>query len=73
MKGAIAAFIAAAQRYLDAREAGFAGSISLLITGDEEGAAVNGTRKVLDWLGRRGETLDACLVGEPTSAAASAT
>jgi succinyl-diaminopimelate desuccinylase len=68
MKGAIAAFIAAAQRYLDAREAGFGGSISLLITGDEEGAAVNGTRKVLDWLARRGETLDACLVGEPTSA-----
>ena len=68
MKGAIAAFIAAAQRYLDAREAGFDGSISLLITGDEEGAAVNGTRKVLDWLARRGETLDACLVGEPTSA-----
>ena len=68
MKGAIAAFIAAAQRYLDARETGFEGSISLLITGDEEGPAVNGTRKVLDWLARRGETLDACLVGEPTSA-----
>ena len=48
----------------------FAGSISLLITGDEEGVAVNGTRKVLDWLARRGETLDACVVGEPTSAAA---
>ena len=44
-----------------------AGSISLLITGDEEGPAINGTRKVLDWLGARGETLDACLVGEPTN------
>lgn len=70
MKGAIAAFIAAAQRYLDRREAGAAGSISLLITGDEEGPAVNGTRKVLEWLGERGEILDACLVGEPTSAVA---
>ena len=68
MKGAIAAFIAAAQRYLDERGRGFEGSISLLITGDEEGPAINGTRKVLDWLARRDETLDACLVGEPTSA-----
>jgi succinyl-diaminopimelate desuccinylase len=68
MKGAIAAFITAAQRYLDRREAGVAGSISLLITGDEEGPSVNGTKKVLEWLAKRGETLDACLVGEPTSA-----
>ncbi len=70
MKGAIAAFICAAERFLGERGAGFAGSISLLITGDEEGAAENGTQKVLDWLGRRGEALDACIVGEPTSAAA---
>ena len=70
MKGAIAAFIAAAERFLTARGAAFAGSISLLITGDEEGVAVNGTKKVLDWLRARGETLDACLVGEPTSAEA---
>jgi succinyl-diaminopimelate desuccinylase len=69
MKGAIAAFICAAQRFLGERGAGFRGSISLLITGDEEGAAENGTKKVLDWLGRRGEALDACIVGEPTSAA----
>jgi succinyl-diaminopimelate desuccinylase len=69
MKGAIAAFIAAAQRYLEARQGRFEGSISLLITGDEEGAAENGTRKVLDWLAERDERLDACLVGEPTSAA----
>ncbi|MGC2201687.1 MAG: succinyl-diaminopimelate desuccinylase [Stellaceae bacterium] len=68
MKGAIAAFIAAMQRFLDDREGDFAGSISLLITGDEEGAAVNGTRKVLEWLEQRGETIDGCLVGEPTSA-----
>jgi len=70
MKGAIAAFIVAAQRYIDRCQAGVAGSISLLITGDEEGPAVNGTKKVLEWLAQRGEILDACLVGEPTSAEA---
>ena len=70
MKGAIAAFICAAERFLVAQGDGLAGSISLLITGDEEGAAVNGTRKVLDWLAERGEVIDACLVGEPTSAEA---
>jgi len=68
MKGAIAAFLAAAQRYLDRHEAGVAGSISLLITGDEEGPAVNGTKRMLEWLDGRGEILDACVVGEPTSA-----
>jgi succinyl-diaminopimelate desuccinylase len=68
MKGAIAAFVAAAERFIATRGPDFAGSISLLITGDEEGVAVNGTRKVLDWLKSRGEALDACLVGEPTSA-----
>ena len=65
MKGAIAAFIAAVARF-GAAGAG-AGSISLLITGDEEGPAINGTRKVLDWLDAQGETLDVCLVGEPTN------
>jgi succinyl-diaminopimelate desuccinylase len=70
MKGAIAAFIAAAQAFLDERGGDFTGSISLLITGDEEGAAVYGTCKVLEWLESRGETIDACLVGEPTSAQA---
>ena len=70
MKGAIAAFITAAQAFLGERERGFTGSISLLITGDEEGAAINGTRKVLDWLKSRDEAIDACLVGEPTSAQA---
>jgi succinyl-diaminopimelate desuccinylase len=68
MKGAIAAFAAAAERFLAARGPGFEGSISFLITGDEEGVAVNGTRKVLDWLRARGEAIDACIVGEPTSA-----
>ena len=41
--------------------------ISLLITGDEEGPAVNGTKPMLDWLRARGERLDACIVGEPTN------
>jgi succinyl-diaminopimelate desuccinylase len=67
MKGAIAAFIAAAERVI--AEGGVKGSISLLITGDEEGPAINGTRKVLGWLKERGEKIDHCLVGEPTSAA----
>ena len=65
MKGAIAAFVAAAARF-GAAGAG-AASLSLLITGDEEGPAINGTRKVLDWLAARDETLDTCLVGEPTN------
>ena len=68
MKGAIAGFTAAAAQFLAARGQEFGGSISLLITGDEEGVAVNGTRKLLDWLASKGETLDACIVGEPTSA-----
>src|SRR5690606_3612317 len=66
MKGAIACFIAASARFLEQHRP--AGSISFLITGDEEGPAINGTRKVLGWLRRRRETLDACLVGEPTCA-----
>jgi succinyl-diaminopimelate desuccinylase len=67
MKGAIACFVAALHGFLGRRNNGFGGSISLLITGDEEADAINGTRKVLAWLAERGERLDACLVGEPTS------
>ena len=67
MKGAVAAFIAAVDRFLGKRNGQFEGSISLLITGDEEGPAINGTVKVLDWLANRGENLDHCLVGEPTN------
>ncbi|MBX3453550.1 succinyl-diaminopimelate desuccinylase [Ferrovibrio sp.] len=66
MKSAIAAFTAAAEGFLAARP-GFEHTISLLITGDEEGPAINGTAKVLDWLAERKETLDACVVGEPTN------
>jgi succinyl-diaminopimelate desuccinylase len=67
MKSAIAAFTAAAGCFLGARGADFGGSISLLITGDEEGPSINGTRKVLDWMVSQGEIPDACLVGEPTN------
>ena len=67
MKGAIAAFTDAAARFLSRRGRDFGGSISLLITGDEEGPAINGTVKMLQRLADRGETIDACIVGEPTS------
>jgi succinyl-diaminopimelate desuccinylase len=65
MKGAIACFVAAVDRVLKAGP--LRGSISLLITGDEEGPAVDGTIKVLDWLEAKGETIDLCVVGEPTN------
>jgi len=67
MKGAIAAFTAAAARFKAMKPGGMPGSISLLITGDEEGPSINGTKKVLAALAERGERLDACLVGEPTN------
>ena len=67
MKSAIAAFVAAVSQ-TGARAIGKnGGSISLLITGDEEGVAVNGTVKLLEWLKNRGEKIDHCVVGEPTS------
>jgi succinyl-diaminopimelate desuccinylase len=68
MKGAIACFVAAALDYAKSRGRELDGSISLLITGDEEGPAVNGTRKVLAWMKEQGERLDHCIVGEPTNA-----
>jgi succinyl-diaminopimelate desuccinylase len=67
MKGEIACFVAAAQRFLAHGGGSLPGSISLLITGDEEGDSVNGTIKLLDWLKARGEVLHACVVGEPSS------
>ncbi|MEF2551933.1 succinyl-diaminopimelate desuccinylase [Aurantimonas sp. A2-1-M11] len=69
MKGGIAAFIAAYARHV-ARSGRPAGQVSLLITGDEEGPAVNGTVKLLEWARDRGERFDACVVGEPTNPAA---
>lgn len=67
MKGGIAAFVAAAARVIAEHDGDIPGSISLLITGDEEGPAVNGTTKVLDWMQAEGEVPDACVVGEPTN------
>ena len=69
MKGGIAAFLAATLDYL--RSGGLKrGSLSFLITGDEESVAINGTPKLLAWLKGRSERLDACIVGEPASDAA---
>lgn len=65
MKGSIAAFAAAVSRLV--AKGHIKGSISFLITGDEEGPAINGTRKVLEWLEAQGEVIDDCLVGEPTN------
>jgi succinyl-diaminopimelate desuccinylase len=69
MKGAIACFLVAAFLYLDDHGNPPGGSISLLITGDEESVAVNGTVKLLRWAADRGIRFDHCLVGEPTSVA----
>jgi succinyl-diaminopimelate desuccinylase len=64
MKGAIAAFMIAVREFVGTK---FEGSISLLITQDEEGIAVHGTKPMLVWLEERGEKIDACIVGEPTN------
>lgn len=66
MKGGIACFVAALARHI-AEHGAPKGSISLLITGDEEGPAINGTVRLLQWAAERGETWDACVVGEPTN------
>lgn len=66
MKGSLAAFVTAAERFV-ARHPQHRGSIALLITSDEEGPSVNGTAKVVDTLQARGESIDWCLVGEPSS------
>ena len=66
MKGGIACFVAAVARYRE-KHGAFPGSVSLLITGDEEGPAINGTNKLLEWAAEKGERWDACLVGEPTN------
>lgn len=66
MKGGIAAFLAAVESILASGKP-LPGSISFLITGDEEGPAVNGTSAILDWLVEQGEQIDACVVGEPTN------
>lgn len=65
MKGAIACFVAAAAQAIETGQD--VGSLSLLITGDEEGPSINGTVKALKWLADRGERLDAAIVGEPSN------
>ena len=67
MKGSLAAMVTACARFT-ARRPEPRGSIAFLVTSDEEGPAVNGTARVLDWMRENGETIDACIVGEPTSA-----
>lgn len=67
MKGSLAAMVAAVQQFLQ-HHANFAGSIGFLITSDEEGEAINGTHQVLNTLKKRGEIIDYCIVGEPSSA-----
>tara|TARA_Y100000992_G_scaffold292230_1_gene249537 strand:+ start:290 stop:1447 length:1158 start_codon:yes stop_codon:yes gene_type:complete len=66
MKSSIACFVSAVSQFLNKNEY-FNGSISLLITGDEEGDAVNGTKKVVKYLKKKREKINFCLVGEPTN------
>ncbi len=66
MKGAIAAFLAACALYVKDNPKP-KGSLGLLITGDEEAVAIDGTKKVLHWMTQRGEKIDDCLVGEPSN------
>ena len=65
MKSSIACFVSAVNKFL--KKGKFNGSISFLITGDEEGLAINGTKKVVDYLKKRRERIDFCIVGEPTN------
>ncbi len=67
MKGGIACFVAAALDYLAANNGKPKGSLSLLVTGDEESVAVNGTVKLLRWAAERGEKFDHCILGEPSN------
>src|SRR6202045_2474767 len=67
MKGGIACSVAAALEYLAANEGEPKGSISFLITGDEEAISVNGTVKLLKWVAERGEKFDHCVLGEPSN------
>ena len=66
MKSSIAAFVSAVSNFV-ANKRDFNGSVSLLITGDEEGVAINGTKKVVEYLKKKKEKIDFCLVGEPTN------
>ena len=65
MKGGVAAALAAALRYVEAGAP--AGSVAFLLTGDEEGPAIDGTVRLVEWARARGEAIDHCVLGEPTS------
>jgi succinyl-diaminopimelate desuccinylase len=65
MKGGIACFLAAVSKLF--KNKSINGSLSFLITGDEEGPSINGTKKVVEWLEQRGETIDVALIGEPSN------
>jgi succinyl-diaminopimelate desuccinylase len=65
MKGSLAAMVAACERFIDAHP-GHKGSIGFLVTSDEEGPSIDGTRKVMEYLTQHGTQIDLCLVGEPT-------
>ena len=67
MKSSIACFLSAARDFLNKKQGHFKGTISLLITGDEETYAINGTKKILQWLKRKKIRINNCLVGEPTN------
>jgi succinyl-diaminopimelate desuccinylase len=66
MKSSIACFVSAVEKFIKKTKK-FDGSISLLITGDEEGFAINGTKKVVEYLKKKKEKIDFCIVGEPTN------
>ncbi|MEM1288083.1 MAG: succinyl-diaminopimelate desuccinylase [Pseudomonadota bacterium] len=67
MKGGVAAMIAAATRFLSNQNKGLSGALSFILTGDEEGPAINGTKPLVDHIRSRGERIDFCLLGEPTN------
>lgn len=69
MKGGVAAMIAASARFLDRHGPDFGGRLSFILTGDEEGPAINGTGPLMAHIAAKGETLSACLLGEPTNPA----
>ena len=67
MKGSISSFVSAVSKFLAENSNSFEGSIAFIITGDEEGVAINGTSKLLKWMEKKGYSFDDCIVGEPTN------
>ncbi|MFK7792612.1 MAG: succinyl-diaminopimelate desuccinylase [Devosiaceae bacterium] len=67
MKGGVAAMVAASAQFLDTHGADFGGRLSFILTGDEEGPAINGTEPLMRHIDAKGERIDACLLGEPTN------